>query len=135
ATGELVVTATATASTALDEQWRQQAWTALRDKAYADYLANLDRLRQQRASIVSEINNTDALTLRRLEREQVMRATLEWLFPGFGDASSVLEGLPDPSSLDTVTWHKVMQYGEYIKFVQSAIDWDNVLVLLYPYFW
>jgi hypothetical protein len=64
-----------------------------------------------------------------------MRATLEWLFPGFGDASSVLEGLPDPSSLDLASWQKVMQYGEYIKFVQSAVDWDNVLVLLYPYFW
>ena len=28
-----------------------------------------------------------------------------------------------------------MQYGEYIKFVQTAIDWDNVMVFLYPYFW
>jgi hypothetical protein len=51
-----------------------------------------------------------------------MRATLSWLLPGLGDASSVLEGLPDPDSLDTASWQKVMQYGEYIKFVQSAID-------------
>ncbi len=134
-TGELGVTATAVPSIATNDQWRQQAWTGLRDKAYADYLTNLDRLRQQRAALLAEISNTDALTLRRLEREQVMRATLSWLFPGFGDASSVLEALPDPGSLDTASWQKVMQFGEYIKFVQSAIDWDNVLVLLYPYFW
>lgn len=134
-TGELIVVATATASDATDEQWRQTAWSTLRDKAYADYIANLDRLRNQRAALVSQIDNTDALTLRRLEREQIMRATLSWLFPGFGDASSVLEGLGDPSSLPTATWQKVMQYGQYIRFVQSAIDWDNVLVLLYPYFW
>jgi hypothetical protein len=29
----------------------------------------------------------------------------------------------------------VLEYGEYIKFVQEAIDWDRILVLLYPYFW
>lgn len=23
----------------------------------------------------------------------------------------------------------------YVKFVQTAIDWDNVMVFLYPYFW
>jgi hypothetical protein len=28
-----------------------------------------------------------------------------------------------------------LEYGEYIKFVHDAIDWDNILVLLYPYFW
>jgi hypothetical protein len=28
-----------------------------------------------------------------------------------------------------------MEYGEYIKFVQTAIDWNNVIVFLYPYFW
>lgn len=134
-TGQLAVTVSVTPSDSTNEQWRQQAWNALRDKAYADYLANLDRLRQQRATLVSDLNNTDAITLRRMEREQIMRATLEWLFPGFGDAGSVLEGLPDPSSLDAARWQKVMQYGEYIKFVQRAIDWDNVLVLLYPYFW
>lgn len=134
-TGELSVTVTATPADLTNNQWRQQAWNALRDKAYADYLANLDRLRQQRSTLVGDVNNTDTLTLRRMEREQVMRATLEWLFPGFGDAGSVLEGLPDPGSLDTASWQKVMQYGEYIKFVQSAIDWDNVLVLLFPYFW
>jgi hypothetical protein len=56
------MTATAVPSTATNDQWRQQAWTALRNKAYADYLANLDRLRQKRAALLAEISNTDALS-------------------------------------------------------------------------
>lgn len=70
-----------------------------------------------------------------MEREAIMRSVLEWLFPGFQDASSILGGLPSPGDLDASTWQQVMQYGEYIKFVQTAIDWDNVMVFLYPYFW
>ena len=82
-----------------------------------------------------QIAGDDPVRLRRMEREAIMRSVLEWLFPGFEDASSVLANLPSPGYLDAGTWQQVMQYGEYIKFVQTAIDWDNVLVFLYPYFW
>ena len=74
-----------------------------------------------------------------------MRSILQWLFPGFKDASSILSNLPSPDealeypasagSLEAGKWQQIMEYGEYIKFVQSAIDWDNVMVFLYPYFW
>ena len=47
----------------------------------------------------------------------------------------MLANLPPPGYLDAARWQLVMQYGEYIKFVQTAIDWDNVMVFLYPYFW
>jgi len=36
---------------------------------------------------------------------------------------------------DVGAWQHVMEYGEYVKFVQNAIDWDNFTVFLYPYFW
>jgi hypothetical protein len=28
-----------------------------------------------------------------------------------------------------------MEYGEYVKFIHSAIDWNNLTYILYPYFW
>jgi hypothetical protein len=67
-----------------------------------------------------------------MEREQVMHLVLEWLFPEFGKSADVYKALaggqPGASQM-------VLEYGEYIKFVQEAIDWDRILVLLYPYFW
>jgi hypothetical protein len=115
--------------------WRLQCWTLLRDKAYTDYLTERDRLRERRTALQRSIADIDALTLRKLEREQIMLAVLEWLFPGFDQASDVLTGADTPGSLPPDAWRKVMEYGEYIKFVHSAIDWDNVMVLLYPHFW
>lgn len=128
-TGVVVPTATTM------QTWRIRCWTMLREAAYADYLQNQDRLRQRRAALARDIATTDALTLRKMEREQIMRAVLEWLFPGFNDANSVLTNAQNPGTLDADTWRAVMEYGEYIKFVQSAIDWDNVMVFLFPYFW
>jgi type II secretion system protein G len=29
----------------------------------------------------------------------------------------------------------VLSYGEFIKFIQNAIEWENVLYFNYPYFW
>ena len=93
-------------------------------------------LRDRLSMLQRDIAADDTVRLRRMEREAIMRTVLEWLFPGFEDASSVLASLPSPGSLDPGRWQQVMQYGEYIKFVQTAIDWNNVIVfLLYPYFW
>jgi hypothetical protein len=117
------------------EAWRLQCWTVIRDAAYAAYAQHRSYLRDRQSALQRDIAADDALRLRRMEREQIMRGVLEWLFPGFDDASSFLATLPSPGELDPGSWQHVMEYGEYIKFVQTAIDWDNVMVFLYPYFW
>jgi hypothetical protein len=137
--GHITATATLTPTDAAIQQWRQRAWQAIYDKAYASYLADRERLRQQRTALTKAIAATDAVALRRLEREQIMLLVLQWLFPGFGTAADPLnvtsDGDVSGDGLDTDQWTPIVEYGEYVKFVQSAIDWENVLVLLYPYFW
>lgn len=32
-------------------------------------------------------------------------------------------------------WTRVSAFGEMIKFLHQAIEWENVLYFLYPYFW
>src|SRR5206468_1518598 len=32
-------------------------------------------------------------------------------------------------------WSKVLAQGEIIKFLHHAIEWENMLYILYPYFW
>ena len=79
-------------------------------------------------------SGTDGPTLRRLEREQVMRSVMEWVFPGFGTATATA-GLGVSAGLSDDSWRQIMEYGEYIKYVHSAIDWSNLAYVLYPYFW
>jgi hypothetical protein len=112
--------------------WYAKVCAILRQAAFARYTDQRELLRQRRAALLNELNATDALTLRRMEREQVMRLVLQWLFPDFAGAGDAYR---DAAQAAPAGWEPAMEYGEYIKFVHQAIDWDRALVLLYPYFW
>ncbi len=117
------------------QQWQLQSWSTLRDAAFASHVQALDTVRQRRAELAREIDSgTDGATLRRLEREQIMRSVMEWVFPGFGTATAPA-GLGVSAGLSDDSWRQVMEYGEYIKYVHAAIDWSNLAYVLYPYFW
>jgi hypothetical protein len=114
------------------QQWQMTSYAVLRDAAFARFTQVQEMIRQKRAEVARQIDAAaDPLALRQLEREQIMRGVLEWLIPGFGTAV-VNAG---PGGLDQAAWLQVMEYGEYIKFVHSAIDWANLSYVLYPYFW
>jgi hypothetical protein len=113
-------------------RWRATAVSAIRQAAYARYNETRERLRLRRAALLRELEAPDALTLRRIEREQIMRLVLEWLFPDFAQGAQAYK---DTATQKPEGWEPAMEYGEYIKFVHQAIDWDHALVLLYPYFW
>ncbi|MCW2701001.1 MAG: hypothetical protein JWQ45_2536 [Blastococcus sp.] len=117
------------------QQWQMQSFSTVRDAAFASHVQALETVRQRRAQLAREIDSgTDGPSLRRLEREQVMRSVMEWVFPGFGTATAPA-GLGVSAGLSDDSWRQIMEYGEYIKYVHSAIDWSNLAYVLYPYFW
>lgn len=68
-----------------------------------------------------------------------MKHVLRWLFgPSF---SFIPTGLPvdlygsNESIVNNAVWGKVLAQGEIIKFLHQAIEWENMLYFLYPYFW
>ncbi|MBZ4415375.1 hypothetical protein [Myxococcus sp. RHSTA-1-4] len=132
------------------QAWRFRAWSALRQGAWEQYQESRQRLRDQRASLATEIAPFDALTLRRMELEEIEKGVLRWLFgPSFNmtpaDIQKILNQMAanDPlknDALDTSTlshqqWQRMLEFGEFIKYVQQAIEWENVLYFTYPYFW
>lgn len=135
ASGLLKLLATVVPTDATMELWRLACWTIIRDGASARAAQHRSYLRERQNALQKQIAGDNPVTLRRMEKEAIMFSVLQWLFPGFQDATSVLASLPPPGYLDPGKWQQIMQYGEYIKFVQTAIDWDNVMVFLYPYFW
>lgn len=127
-------------SEALMEGWRMKCWADLRAAAQARDNRQREVWRDQRSTLMRQVSQADALTLRRREREQVMRLALSWLLPGFDQANDVLSSLAGatgstPGSLPASEWLHVLQYGEYIKFIHEAVDWDQLIYTLYPYFW
>ena len=99
------------------------------------------------SALAEKLKGWDALTLRKMEREEIMKSVLRWLFgPEFELVPAEIEGFfappsgDEPSALEEISptpanWSRVIQYGEMIKFLQHAIEWENVLYFTYPYFW
>jgi hypothetical protein len=192
-------------------RWQYEAWAAIREAAEQAYYASQQLLTERRDRLVEELKQWDALTLRRMEREEIMKNVLRWLFgPDFelvpseleqffepvnGTASPTGSRTADPSSnqssvddedaiaararsivvrdgpvitdegqvvlddgpadsdggqvppkpfepppLEVLvpteeSWQRAIQFGEMIKFLHHAIEWENVLYFTYPYFW
>ncbi len=121
------------------DAWRQRVWGALREAAQARYELNRTMLKDRLSQLQDELAAQDALSLRKIEREEVMKHVLRWLFgPSF---TFVPPGLPTTpygaggSVIDDSVWGQLLAHGEVIKFLHQAIEWENMLFFLYPYFW
>ena len=96
------------------KNWQQKIWKVIRDGAEAVYLESRQRLKEKIERLEAELAVEDSLSLRKKEREEVMKSVLEAM--GFA---------PDQYNDDP----------EIIKFIHHAIEWENMLYFLYPYFW
>lgn len=121
------------------KEWQLKAYAAMRDAAQARYYEQRVTLKDKLAKLNEELGASDALSLRKFEREEIMKGVLRWLFgPDF-------EFVPKGMSADLYDggeavktgkiWKEVLRHGELIKFLHHAIEWENVLYFLYPYFW
>jgi hypothetical protein len=133
--------------------WQLDTWQKLREAAEQQYYTLQQRLRDRREQLLAELSRDDTLTLRRAEREELMKRSLQWLFGSDFDTApdeidSVLAALGtnstptwtddiDPSTLPVTAdmWLKIRKFGEFVKFLHQAVEWENVLYFLYPYFW
>lgn len=132
------------------QAWQARSWASLRAGAEAIFQQRQQQLQDQRATLVASLAPFDTLTLRRMEQEEIMKGVMRWLFgPSFkllpADIENILNKMDnndpysndalDPSSLNNAEWARMMEFGEFIKYVQHAIEWENVLYFTYPYFW
>jgi hypothetical protein len=124
--------------------WQARAWAQLRRGAEETQRAVQAELRERRNQLAAELEQWDPLTLRRMEREEIMKAVLKWIFgPEFAlmpaDIASLYSGggmqSVEPAHLTRAEWARVMRFGEMMKFLHQAIEWENVLFHVYPYFW
>lgn len=119
--------------------WQVSAWTAMRDAAQARYYERRQALQERLSELESQLGGDDALSLRKLEREEIMKSVLRWLFGP--DFYFVPQGTPADlyDAAETVKsdyqWSRTLAHGKLITFLHQAVEWENVLYFLYPYFW
>jgi hypothetical protein len=131
--------------------WQQQVWGQLYEAAQTAFFANQQTLQVQIQALEDRLNNVDTLTLRREENDEIMRGVLAWMLgPTFYFMPKGLQNLFNPSGpyvdwgavftdseldLSASDWGKYSQYEEMVRFVNDAVDWDNIFYFLYSYFW
>jgi hypothetical protein len=145
-------------------QWRADVWNALYNAAQTQYYAQQQDIQSQISSLEDKLNNVDTLTLRREENEEIMKGVLRWLLgPNFhfmpdevvqqflaqtpipvvnpagnidmlhGTVLDAARG--DGLNVTAAGWYPMFMYEEMVKFINEAIEWENVLYFLYSYFW
>jgi hypothetical protein len=150
---DFAITITQTVKPSVLQTWQSQCWSALQQGALNIYNAQAQTLLQKRDQLAAQAAAGDTLTLRREEQEEIMKTMLRWLFgPSFVLVPSNIVAMAQPPSqpggLETIPipeqmpqqtnmldWNIVLYYGEVIKFLHNAIEWENVIYFLYPYFW
>lgn len=150
--------------------WQQAAWGAIKASAEARYHERLARCQEERDRLWRLLNGKDTLSLRRLEREELMRLVMQWLLgpeypvvsakPGQPEKTtppgqttlrkllanerdfwqSTTEPLPPTfsptlSGVEADAWFQAILFGDFVKFIHQAVEWENLLYFLYPYFW
>ncbi|MGY6126832.1 type II secretion system protein GspG (plasmid) [Paraburkholderia strydomiana] len=135
------------------QAWQGKVWAQLHEADQANFEARMVVARDRKAQIEAEIAQFDALTLRKMEREEVMKGVIQWLLgPHFAlmpddirasiaahvvdaDAKPGAYAFPVAHELREDEWHSILDQGELIKFLHNAIEWENVIFFAYPYFW
>jgi len=118
--------------------WQLKAWAVLRDAAMARYEERRQGYKAELIELRDTLAKEDGLSLRRIEREEIMKGVLRWLFGP--ELRFVQDGTPadlydSNGSVRAAPYLKVLAQGDLIRFLHQAIEWENVLFFLYPYFW
>jgi hypothetical protein len=122
-------------STALFDSWRSEVFSALR-KAHERLTADYDDRRAQRAQGPSGSGFTARAPgrQRQIEREEIKRAVLEILTGQHFDAFGAIR--PDAiTGRPLIDFSEAAAEGAYVRFFETAIEWENIEYVLYPYFW
>jgi len=118
----------------------------------ARYYEKRQLLKERLAELTEKLGVQDALSLRKKEREEVMKGVLRFLicpndFEFFPD--NIFQSGDEDKDFDEVLYElettgllknegfrgDLLEHGEMIKFLHHAIEWENMLYFLYPYFW
>ncbi len=130
------------------QAWQSAQYGRLADAAAARFELSQQALARTRDALQAELEREDGLALRKIEKEEIMKGVLRWVLgPEFSFYPPNLPQLSVQSSGDLEHYGKstqnvrgaayepMLKHGEVMKFLHQAIEWENVIYVLYPYFW
>ncbi len=112
-------------------KWQQQVYDAIME-AYlqqkADYEEKLAALGIQQGV---KVLGRNPLENRRIEREELKKLVLMMLTAN----NDIAQNSMLPSTEPLIDLQQACANGSFIRFFENAFEWNNMLYVLYPYFW
>jgi len=147
------------ASAEATAQWRADTYNALFNAAQAKHYAEQQEIAERVSALEEQLANVDTLTLRREESDEVMKGVLRFVLGasfdfmpadvhkvfeaakvdlahgvGFDGSSLGLQAGPELGSVAD-QWSVLRHHEDIVRFINEAIEWENVVTFLYSYFW
>ncbi len=113
------------------EKWKLETYESI-VQAYLDQKAAYDE--QLRAREIQEgirVLGRNPLENRRIERDELRKLVLRFITGGVGMGEDVFFPTDEP----IVDVAKACPWGKYVQFFENAFEWQNLMYVLYPYFW
>jgi hypothetical protein len=133
------------------EQWQTEVWNTLYNAAQTRYYSQQQDIAQRIVAIEERLSNVDTLTLRREESDEMMKSVLKFALGADFDfmPASVHQAFEAGGvdfrhgvsfdgpklGLSTEQWSVLRQHEDVVRFINQAIEWENVVTFLYSYFW
>ena len=133
-------------------QWQQETFNALFTAAQTRHFAEQQEIAQRISAIEDSLAHVDTLTMRREESDEIMKCVLKFILgtsfdfmPPAVRQAFAAEGVDlvhgvafDGQSLSKLSpeqWSVLRQHEDIVRFINQAIEWENVVTFLYSYFW
>jgi hypothetical protein len=133
------------------DQWRAEVWNALFNAAQTTYFARQQDAAAQIAALEERLRGVDTLTLRREESDEIMKGVIRFIAgaayrymdkptsKAFLQASEdIAHGIgftANKLGLTETAFAAVAKHENTVRFINQAIEWENVVTFLYSYFW
>ncbi len=114
-------------------KWQLPVFEAI-IQAYQNQLAAYeDRVRTREARDMDLVQGQNPLLNRRIERDELKKLCILMLR---NDASLDFDSYLDADEAEpTIELEEACQHGSVIRFLENALEWNNMMYVLYPYFW
>ncbi|MEO8153647.1 MAG: hypothetical protein ABI605_11300 [Rhizobacter sp.] len=134
------------------DQWRNDVYSALYNAAQTKHYSEQQDIATRLRAIQDKLADVDTLTLRREESDEIMKNVLKFVLgTGFdfmpkevrdaflAESKDVAHGIgfdgPTLGALSNGQWSVLRQHEDVVRFINQAIEWENVVTFLYSYFW
>ncbi|MDM9623158.1 hypothetical protein [Rhizobium sp. S96] len=138
-------------SASLIAKWKSDVWNILVNAAQLDFYREQQEIQTRIVDLEAKLTGVDTLTLRREESDEIMKAVLRFLLgvnfsfmpQAVVDALAKTGGGVKTGSLfdsnelgiSASEISTISQYEDIVRFINQAIEWENVTTFLYSYFW